>query len=317
MCDYCRLSGKSDECTYEDTRKKHTNMSENVQRREILPVDASSTTDIHSTPDIPHAPSRDLSCVVSAHLSKLHPLVAAFVEQSDMPPGPFFNAVSNVSLDDLSLALYVLPSTALRTRLTKFSRIIFDSYRLSVGLVISEDQRKALIHGDMESGAVHAFFIHYAHIWGCHLYQQFKSDFVLLFLQSIYVYMAVESLSTIKEKQDPILFAQALLMLSEMYFHTHHLDFGLKYLEMTAGIVKRNRLGFVMRSQDSATGPIDVTEGIRQRVGFLSQLLYVETELFLLTGRKPNLFEELEAEFKLDLGVRQCLPLIGPASVHH
>lgn len=178
-----------------------------------------------------------------------------------------------------------------------------------MGLVISEDQRKALIHGDMQSGAIHAFFIHYAHIWGCHLYQQFRCDFVLLFLQSIYVYMAVESLSTIEEKQNPILFARALLMLSEMYFHTHHLDFGLKYLEMTADIVKRNRLRFVMRSQNSAAGPIDVTEDIRQRVGFLSQLLYVETELFLLAGRNPSLFEELETEFKLDLAVRGCLLL--------
>lgn len=179
-----------------------------------------------------------------------------------------------------------------------------------MGLVISEDQRKALVHGDMQCGAIHPFFIHYAHIWGCHLYQQFRCDFVLLFLQSIYVYMAVESFSTIREKENPLLYAQALLMFSEMYFHTHHPDFGLKYLEMAAGIVKRNRLRFVMRSQDSTSGPIDVTEGIRQRVGFLSQLLYVETELFLLAGRNPSLFEELEAEFKLDLVVRECLPLI-------
>ena len=179
---------------------------------------------------------------------------------------------------------------------------------MSVGLVISEDQRKALIHGDMESGTIHAFFIHYAHIWGCHLYQQFRSDFILLFLQSIYVYMAVESLSTIKEKQNPILFTQAVLLLSEMYFHTHHLDFGLKYLEMTAGIVKRNGLRFVMRSDNSATGPISVTEDIKQRIGLLSQLLYVETELFLLAGRKPNLFEELEAEFKFDLAVGGSWP---------
>lgn len=173
-----------------------------------------------------------------------------------------------------------------------------------MGLVISEDQRKALIHGDMQSGAIHAFFIHYAHIWGCHLYQQFRYDFVLLFLQSIYVYMAVESLSTIREKDNPILLTQALLMTSEMYFHTHHPDFGLKYLEMAAGVVKKNGLRFVMRSRSSAHGPIDVTEDIRQRVGLLSQLLYVETELFLLAGRKPDLFEELEAEFKFDLAVR-------------
>lgn len=172
-----------------------------------------------------------------------------------------------------------------------------------MGLVISEDQRKALVHGDMQSGTIHAFFIHYAHIWGCHLYQQFRYDFVLLFLQSIYVYMAVESLSTIREKDNPILLTQALLMTSEMYFHTHHLDFGLKYLEMAAGVVKKNGLRFVMRSQNSARGPISVTDDIRQRVGLLSQLLYVETELFLLAGRNPNLFDELEAEFRFDLAV--------------
>lgn len=176
-----------------------------------------------------------------------------------------------------------------------------------MGLVISEDQRKSLIHGDMEGGAIHAFFIHYAHIWGCHLYQQFRYDFVLLFLQSIYVYMAVESLSTIREKDNPILLTQALLMTSEMYFHTHHPDFGLRYLEMAAGVVRKNRLRFVMRSQNSAHGAVSVTEDIRQRVGLLSQLLYVETELFLLAGRDPNLFDELEVEFKFDLPVRGYL----------
>lgn len=184
------------------------------------------------------------------------------------------------------------------------SRIIFDSYRLSVGLVVSEEQRKALIHGDMGNGAIHAFFIHYAHIWGCHLYQQFRYDFILLFLQSIYVYMAVESLSTIREKDNPILLTQALLMTSEMYLHTHHLDFGLKYLEMAAGVVKKHGLRFVMRSTKKPTpGPVNVTEDVRQRVGLLSQLLFVETELFLLTDRKPDLFDELEAEFKFDMMV--------------
>ena len=177
-----------------------------------------------------------------------------------------------------------------------------------MGLVISGNQRKALIHGDMQSGEIHAFFVHYAHIWGCHLYQQFRYDFVLLFLHSIYVYMAVESLSTIREKDNPVLLAQALLMTSQMYFHTHHLNFGLKYLEMAAGVVKKNGLRFVMRSRNSARTTISVTDDIKQRVGLLSQLLYVETELFLLAGRNPNLFDELEAEFKFDLAVRHgCL----------
>lgn len=285
VCNHCRLCGTSDGCVYEDTKKKLAKPSGDAQRREILPVDTSNRT--HHPRDAPSDPPRDLTCVLPTHLLKLHPLVAAFMSQSGMPPNLFFSAVSNVSLDDLSLVF----------------RIIFDSYRLSVGLLISEDQRKALIRGDMQSGAIHGFFIHYAHIWGCHLYQQFRCDFVLLFLQSIYVYMAIESLTTIREKENPVMLTQALLMTSEMYFHTHHPDFGLKYLEMAAGIVKKNGLRFVMHSQNSAHGQTNVTEDIRQRVGLLSQLLYVETELFLLTGRSPDLFEELEAEFKFDLAI--------------
>lgn len=98
VCNYCRLYGTSGDCVYEDTKRKPRKTSENVQRREILPLDTSPTAGIQSPPN-------DLSCVLPAHLSKLHPLVAAFRSQSGMPPNPFLNAVSNVSLDDLTLAL--------------------------------------------------------------------------------------------------------------------------------------------------------------------------------------------------------------------
>lgn len=91
---------------YEDT-KKLADTNENAQRREILPADSSSTPEaVHTTSGSSHDPPKDLSCVLPARLSKLHPLVAAFMKQSsNMPPGPFFDAVSNVSLDDLTLAL--------------------------------------------------------------------------------------------------------------------------------------------------------------------------------------------------------------------
>jgi hypothetical protein len=77
-------------------------MSKGVQRREILPVDTSPAAE---TIPISNSPPEALSCVIPAHLSKLHPLVAAFMSQSGIPPNPFLNAVSNISLDDLSLAL--------------------------------------------------------------------------------------------------------------------------------------------------------------------------------------------------------------------
>ena len=105
MCDSCRLSGKSDECVYEDTKKKPADKNETTQRREILPTDTPSSTEVHPASSAPHDPPEDLVCVLPAHLSKLHPLVAAFTKRSSVPSDPFFNAVSNISLDDLSLAL--------------------------------------------------------------------------------------------------------------------------------------------------------------------------------------------------------------------
>jgi len=91
---------------YEDT-KKLADKSENAQRREILPVDTPSTAEAaHPTSGSSRDPPKDLSCVLPAHLSKLHPLVAAFTKRgANMPPDPFFNAVSDISLDDLTLAL--------------------------------------------------------------------------------------------------------------------------------------------------------------------------------------------------------------------
>ena len=105
MCDHCRLSGKPVECVYGDTRKKPADTNETLQRREILPVDAPPAAEAHPISGAPRDPPEDVACVLPTHLSELHPLVAAFTTRSNMPPDPFFNAVSNVSLDDLSLAL--------------------------------------------------------------------------------------------------------------------------------------------------------------------------------------------------------------------
>ena len=90
---------------YEDTRKKPEGTSNDVQGREILPVDTPSVVGAHPTSDAPRDLPNDLTCMLPAHLSKLHPLVAAFTKRSNIPSDPFFNAVSNVSLDDLSLVL--------------------------------------------------------------------------------------------------------------------------------------------------------------------------------------------------------------------
>lgn len=84
-------------------KKKLVKPSADAQRREILPVDTSNGD--HYSKDAPSDPPRDLTCILPAHLSKLHPLVTAFMSQSGVPPNHFFSAVSDVSLDDLSLVL--------------------------------------------------------------------------------------------------------------------------------------------------------------------------------------------------------------------
>ena len=115
MRSHYHLSGKSDEHMYECTRKKGASMSENVQRREIHPVDTSSSAETHPVPPALHMIRPGTSRVLLVHLSKHHSLVVAFMKQSDAPPGPF-NAVSNISLDDFcttsQVLFYSAPDTA-------------------------------------------------------------------------------------------------------------------------------------------------------------------------------------------------------------
>ena len=149
-------------------------MSGNIQRREIHPMDTSSGAETHPVPPALHMIRPGTSRVLPVHLSKHHSLVVAFMKQSDTPPAPF-NAVSNISLDDFCTFCF----KALRIRLANLlglDRIIFDSYKLMVRVVISDDQRKALIHtGQRNSRLPHAL----APIQSCHLDQQSRYDFAM------------------------------------------------------------------------------------------------------------------------------------------
>lgn len=132
---------------------------------------------------------------------------------------------------------------------------------------------------------------------------------MLLYLQSVYVYMAVESLSTIKEAEHPLTCAIATFMLAEMYLYSHHLDFGTKYLKSAYEIVKRRNIKFLMRPSPSDKNKVPPTtvgtqrlfEEIRERVAFLAQLIYIDTDLFLVANQAPTISAELEQEFKFDL----------------
>lgn len=127
---------------------------------------------------------------------------------------------------------------------------------------------------------------------------------MLLYLQSVYVYMTVESLSTIKEDKQPLTRARATFLLAEMYLYTHHLDFGTRYLKLAHDIVKRNNIKFLMRP---GTAMVKVAqpffEEVHERIAFLAQLLYVDTDLFLVAGQPPIVSAELAQEFRFDLPV--------------
>jgi hypothetical protein len=131
---------------------------------------------------------------------------------------------------------------------------------------------------------------------------------MLLYLQSVYVYMGVESMSTIREEAQPLTCAIAHFMFSEMYLYTEHLDFGTHYLKKAADIVKRREIKFIMRPKSDnvlteAVVAVKPSDEILERVGFLAQTLYVDTSLFLVAGQAPTLPPEIEQEFRFDLPV--------------
>ena len=112
---------------------------------------------------------------------------------------------------------------------------------------------------------------------------------------------AFEQLAEVSGGIDAYLTVQVLFSLTSMILHSRWLDFARKFLTRTCIALNAAGLRFV-----PATGrPPVLTEDVRERVVVLSQIVYLESYMFLVVdGTEPKMTVRIEKEFRHGLQVR-------------
>ena len=112
---------------------------------------------------------------------------------------------------------------------------------------------------------------------------------------------AFEQLAEVNEGIDAYLKVQVLFSLTSTTLYSRWFDFTRACLTKTCTALNTAGLRFV-----PATGrPPALTEDVRERVVVLSQIVYLESYMFLVVdGTEPKMTVRIEKEFRRDLQVR-------------
>lgn len=163
----------------------------------------------------------------------------------------------------------------------------------------SNDYYQAMVNGDLSGSVVHPFFIHFANLAGCHIYQQHQRKFSLLATEAIHLRLTLAELEKMEENDDPIAFATAYTLMAIASFLTRMYSAGLGYMEMAVMTLKSH--GVDLCSVNTA---LDSTSRNHQKSVLLLTLLYTETLLQMVFGCGQGLTSEIEHQFIYELPVR-------------
>jgi hypothetical protein len=198
---------------------------------------------------------------------------------------------------------------------THCSRIIFLSQRFANGVYLPTTKQQALILGNLSNTTIHSFFVHFAHLVGCHMYQEFQGRFSLLYIQAIHLRLALEALATMVEEDDPFSLARAYHYMAMAYAYTRNVRYSKHCLRKSVDIIQRRKIRCVaITVGDSTQREPDVlppvppfTEEVHERVAFLAQMLYAGTFVYLVG--QPEVFES-GFDDGFDFGLPVCVSLL-------
>ena len=116
---------------------------------------------------------------------------------------------------------------------------------------------------------------------------------------------AWEQIADISTGSDANLLVQVFFSITTMGLHARWFEFGRQYLTKTCIALNAAKLQFI-----PATGrPPGLTEDIRERLVVLSQVIYMESYMFLaIDGIEPKMTDRIEKEFRHELQVRGGFP---------
>lgn len=196
---------------------------------------------------------------------------------------PFAFDATTLSKEDMQLRLYVHPILSIRQfhwSLLVFSRLIFVSYRYKFGMCGPFSKQQAIILGDRSGTFVHPFFVDFAHLFGCLIYQRKSPNQSFQHLEAGFFRMASESLVAVKEAEDAFTYAQAHWFMTCGYLTQLHYPLAEKYLESCIRAVEGNPAAFLPHLVHTK-GPEDaeISEQSQDRLAFLASLIYYRTLL--------------------------------------
>ena len=136
-------------------------------------------------------------------------------------------------------------------------------------------KQQAIILGDKSGTFVHPFYIDFAHLFGCLIYQRRSPNQSLQHLEAGFFALASESLAIVRESEDAFTYAQAHWLMAYGYLTQTRYPLAEKYLESCVRAVEGNPVAFLPHLV-RAEGPEDpeISEQSQDRMAFLASLVY-------------------------------------------
>ena len=181
-----------------------------------------------------------------------------------------------------------------------FSRLAALLRSRRFGIYLTGPKQDAILRGDISNTVVHPLFVHVMTVLGMH-FCAVECSPRMLRLRARYAQRVFEQLVDIITGNNANLLVQVLLYIATMSLHARFFKFTREYLTKVGIALNAANIRFI-----PATGrPPGLTEDVRERVVVLSQIIYLESFMFLaVDGTEPKITARIEKEFRHELQVR-------------
>jgi hypothetical protein len=168
------------------------------------------------------------------------------------------------------------------------------------------------MRGDLSNTVIHPFFIYFSQLFGCNIFQEHKGEYSYLYTMCLYLRLTKEAIASMREDDDPLSFAEACQFMSLWCTYNHNTILGNQYFVKAMRIVTKYNIRFVSRYPGTPSQPHTpswplFSDEIAERVVFLSQLIYLQLHLRLITGDSDDLCYDLRHQFLNELPVCSLL----------
>ena len=172
------------------------------------------------------------------------------------------------------------------------------------GIYLSGPKQDAVLRGDLSNTVVHPFYVHAMAPLGMHFCGVEHSPGIIQ-IRTRQAQRVYEQLAEINMGSDANLLVHTLYSFAAMNLHARYFELARHHLKRACIALNAAKLRFI-----PATGrPPELTDDVREQVVTLSQVIYLESYLFLAVDEiEPKMTTRIEKEFRHELQVRVCFP---------